>query len=150
MFGAIGTCIAVNISFLTLSLRKPSIPVDSHPYESGLQYQQTIDSEQQIGKRGWSVTVKSSPFAETMAQNHDMRSIFFSITDTSGRFVELSAVTVRAVNPAHPEADTQMQLVRSGLGEWRGTNPLSAGQWLLSWTIMVNQERFSFKEKRTL
>jgi|688.fasta_scaffold316679_1 nitrogen fixation protein FixH len=148
--GAIGTGIIVNVSFLILSLRKPSIPVDSHPYEEGLKYQENIDSEVEIQRRGWRVVVQSTPFSDATTEAGERRAVTFSITDATGNPVALSAVALRAVNPALPEADKEMLLVGNSSGEWIGNTPLTPGQWLLSWTFVVNQEKFTLKEKRML
>jgi nitrogen fixation protein FixH len=150
VFGAIGTCICVNVSFLTLSLRKPSVPVDSHPYEAGLKYQESIDSEEEIRKRGWSIVVRRSPLLDTLGNSDKGHTVAFSIKDGNGNAVSPTAVALRAINPAHPEADAMMQLVKNSADEWIGSSILAPGQWLLSWKFIVNQEKFSLNEKRML
>lgn len=148
--GGLGTCIVVNVSFLALSLRKPSIPVDSHPYESGLKYQENIDSEGEMLRRGWVLTVRTSPSSELPAGSIVKRVVAFSIKDGNGEDVILNSVGLRAVNPVNPEADTSISFTKNTSGEWSGPTTLTPGQWLFTWTFMVNQEKFSFKEKRMI
>ena len=150
VFGAIGTGIVVNVSFLVLSIRKPSIPVESQPYEAGLKYQQTIDSEREFAKRGWVMTVDQQASPEADTQKETTRSLVFRLQESGGEGVGVNAVSLRAVNPARPDADANVFFLREGEFAWRSSSPLTAGLWLLSWIFEVDGRAFIVNERRVI
>ena len=147
--GAIGTGVAVNLSFLTLSLWSPSIPVESHPYERGLEFQSVIDSRQKLSERGWSLHPKFSITKEREASNLPPQTmISFEIIDRESNRIPVEMLSLSIVNPTDAKQDRVINFVRSGTGELEALTTPLLGNLLLTWRFTTNQESFVVAEER--
>lgn len=149
VIGAIGTGVVVNLSFLTLSLWSPSIPVESHPYERGLEFQSVIDSRQKISERGWILHPVFSMNKERDASNLPPEtSISFEIIEREGGRVPIEMLTLTIVNPIDAKQDRVINFVRSDAGEFKALTTPLFGKLLLTWRFTTNQESFVVAEER--
>lgn len=99
---------SVNAIFITLATRTfPGMSVQ-HPYQKGIDYNQTIEARKQAAEEGWE--------ARFVIDNDQSVVVFINNADGP---VDGLEVSVRLFWPGLPKEDKRLKLLPSGPGEYR-------------------------------
>lgn len=126
---AFGVVIAVNGVMIKLAVDSFSGLDTAHPYERGLEYNDTLAAARAQEALGWQVDFNAMPVdrESTMGRPIAVEARFL---DRGGRALTGLAVRARLVRPAATGHDVELILTERGGGRYAATTVLPlAGQW---------------------
>ena len=150
VFVAIGTGVTVNVGFLILALRFPSTPVDSHPYERGLEYQVVIDSKKKLTEYGWTIESNIKTDEVIGSVENQASPISFRLNDAAQQAIAVEGLTLNIVSVSDSRQDKTLKFMPSNDGAYCSTGDAPRGRLLLRWSFNARGEIFVISEERTI
>lgn len=141
--GGFAIIIAVNGSLIYFAQSSFSGLETEHPYERGLNYNQTLEAAAAQEKLGWRGAIDLD---KALNGQHELAVLF---TDREARPIEGLEVTAYLRRPSNEGLDQTIQLHRQGNGRYAAEIALPAlGQW--DALIVARQGEISWQESQRL